>query len=250
MTQAFNINCMDAMRITPDKFYDLACLDPEWGRGQDGRNNRSNSAVLQKTGKRSGAVKSPKHTPKSWDRKPAAPEYFQEIIRISKHQIIWGENYYHTNFGPGRIIWDKLNDGAHQSDCEIAYNSLTDRVDIFRFKWRGMIQGKSITEGHIQQGNKKLNEKIIHPTQKPVALYKWLLSKYAQPGWKILDTHMGSGSSRIAAYDMGFDYTGYEIDKEYFDLQEERFSTHVAKSPYNSQTTPKHVAGQQTNLRF
>ena len=103
------------------------------------------------------------------------------------------------------------------------------RTDIFRFMWRGMMQGKSIAEGTVQQGNKALNEKRIHPTQKPVALYTWILQKYAKPGDKILDTHLGSGSSRIAAYDLGFEFVGCEIDPHYFQAQEKRFAEHTAQ---------------------
>lgn len=130
-------------------------------------------------------------------------------------------------FGPGRIIWDKCNGNSDQSDCEIAYNSMTSRVDLFRFMWAGMMQGKSITEGHIQQGNKKRNEKRIHPTQKPLALYTWIFQKYAKPGDKVIDTHLGSGSSRIAAYEAGLDFIGFEIDQKYFDAAEKRFDTHA-----------------------
>ena len=95
--------------------------------------------------------------------------------------------------------------------------------------WSGMMQGKSISEGHIMQGNKSLNEVRIHPTQKPVALYTWIFSRYAKHGFKILDTHLGSGSSRIAAYDAGLDFVGCEIDKDYFNLQEERYQAHISQ---------------------
>lgn len=161
---------------------------------------------------------------------PPAGNYFQELRRVSKAQIIWGCNYYPYVLGPGRIIWDKCNGDSDQSDCEIAYCSLTSRVDLFRYMWSGMMQGKSISEGHIMQGNKKLNEKRIHPTQKPVALYLWLFHQYAKPGQRILDTHLGSGSSRIAAYDMGLDFVGFEIDPEYFAAQEARFRQHTAQT--------------------
>ena len=126
-------------------------------------------------------------------------------------------------------MWDKVNEGSDQSDCEIAYNSTTNRVDIFRFMWRGMMQGKSIFEGTIQQGNKSKNEKRIHPTQKPVALYLWLLKKYAQPGMKIFDPYLGSGSSRIAAYKLGFDFIGCEKNKNYFAAAQIRFEEYTSQ---------------------
>ena len=114
------------------------------------------------------------------------------------------------------IVWDKLHpEGIKFADCELAWTSFDEAARVFRFRWNGMIQQ-----------DMKNKENRIHPTQKPVALYKWLLQKYAKPGMKILDTHLGSGSSRIAASDLGFDFVGYEIDKTYFDEQEERFNKH------------------------
>lgn len=197
------------------------------GRLEHGGKNRS-KMVLQKNGSLS-YVADGGYTKKKWDTSPPPESYFKELMRVSKNQIIWGVNYFQYIFGPGRIIWDKCNGESDQSDCEIAYNSLTKRVDLFRFMWAGMMQGKSIAEGHIMQGNKRLNEKRIHPTQKPVSLYAWILSKYAKPGDKILDTHLGSGSSRIAAYDAGLDFVGFEIDEEYFYRQSERFAAHTAQ---------------------
>lgn len=220
-------DCLSAMKSMEDNAFDLALVDGAYGRGEHGGKSRS-KLVLQKNGTRL-YVGDAGYERKSWDTTPVTTEYFDEIIRVSRHQIIWGCNYYPIAFGTGRIIWDKCNDGSDQSDCEIAYNSMTDRVDVFRFMWRGMMQGKSISEGTIQQGNKSLNEKRIHPCQKPVALYTWLLQKYASPGWKILDPFLGSGSSRIAAYDLGFDFTGYEIDKDYYLAQEERFLEHTSQ---------------------
>ncbi|CAB1247443.1 protein of unknown function [Ruminococcaceae bacterium BL-6] len=158
--------------------------------------------------------------------------YFDELFRVSKNQIIWGCNYYSDNFGPGRIIWDKCNDGSDQSDCEIAYNSLTSRVDLFRFMWRGMFQGKSIKEGWIQRGNKSLNEQRIHPCQKPVPLYIWQLKKYAKSGWKLLSTHVGSASDLIAFYLMNFDYIGFEIDSDYYHLANERLEAVKAQQSF------------------
>lgn len=220
-------DCMVAMRQMPDKAFDIAIVDPPYGRREHGGKSRS-GMVLQKNGARL-YVADGGYAKKQWDFAPPSEEYFTELRRVSKAQIIWGVNYFPYTFGPGRIIWDKCNGGSDQSDCEIAFCSLTSRVDLFRFMWAGMCQGKSIQEGHIQQGNKKLNERRIHPTQKPVALYTWLLQKYAKPGDRILDTHLGSGSSRIAAYDLGFDFEGYEIDSDYFKAQEERFQAHIAQ---------------------
>lgn len=208
----------------PDNFFDLAIVDPPYGLREHGGKYRGHM-VKQKNGSKlygRGAV----HERKNWDACPPPPAYFNELFRVSNHQIIWGCNYFDIAFGPGRIVWDKCNDGSDQSGAEIAYNSQGNKVDLFRFMWRGMQQGKSIREGHIQQGNKKLNEKRIHPTQKPAALYSWCLDRYAQRGWKILDTHSGSQSSRVAAFDLDLDYWGWEIDLDYFSDGCRRFKEH------------------------
>lgn len=150
-------------------------------------------------------------------------------MRVSKKYIVWGCNYFDVVFSHGRIVWDKCNGESSFSDCEIAATNCHESVRLFRYMWNGMMQGKSISEGHIMQGNKKLNEVRIHPTQKPVALYTWIFSRYAKPGDKILDTHLGSGSSRIAAYDAGLDFVGCEKDQHYFKAQEERYQAHIAQ---------------------
>lgn len=218
----FNMDCMKGMRSFPDKFFDIAIVDPEWGRKQHGGVDRS-GYVLQENGKKLYVKNGNHYKKKDWDNEPVGEEYFAELTRVSKHQIIWGCNYYTKNLGNGRIIWDKVNEGSDQSDCEIAYNSRTDRVDLFRFMWRGMMQGKSIAEGHIMQGNKKLNEKRIHPTQKPVALYDWTIREYASDCEIILDTHVGSGSSRIAAKRAGKSFVGFETDVDYWSDEEQRY---------------------------
>lgn len=205
-------------------WFDWAIVDPEYGREEHGGTDRS-GFVKQSNGKKL-FVKDGNYKKKSWDSEPAGEDYFAEIKRVSKEQIIWGCNYFDGLMKDGRIIWDKCNEGSDQSDCEIAYNSSTDRVDLFRYMWRGMMQGKSITEGHIQQGNKKLNEKRIHPTQKPVALYRWILDKYCEPGQKILDAGFGSGSLAIACYKDGYDFVGCEIDKDYYESAKARLEKH------------------------
>lgn len=223
---ALNTDCMAYMRTLPDKSFDLAIVDPPYGIGEDGGKKRS-KFVVQKNGKRVW-VPDGNYQKTGFDAAPPGREYFEELFRVSKEQIIWGANYFELPRA-GAIVWDKCNDGSDQSDGEIAFCSLTKRVDIFRYMWRGMMQGKSISEGSTQQGNKTLNEKRIHPVQKPVALYEWLIQKYAKRGWKLLDTHLGSGSSRIAAHDLGFDFVGCEIEPTYFQLQEERFEEHTAQ---------------------
>lgn len=224
-SNAFNEDNMIGMARYPDKFFDLAMVDPEYGIGADNPSKKPNT-VIQENGSIL-FVKQANYNHKRWDAKPARRDYFKELMRISKNQIIWGANYYDYPLPGGRIIWDKLNGTSDQMGCEIAYNSLNKRTDIVYYLWAGMMQGeqasRDIRRALRQIGNKKMNEKRIHPTQKPIILYRWLLSNYAKPGDKILDTHMGSQSSRIAAHQMGFDYWGWELDPEYFAAGNKRF---------------------------
>lgn len=220
-------DCMDGMKQFPDKYFDLAVVDPEYGRKEHGGRNRS-KYVKQKNGSKI-YVSDGQYKNRGWDNEPAGKEYFDELLRVSKHQIIWGVNYFDYPLAGGRIIWDKCNDGSDQSGAEIAYNSLNKRVDIFRYMWRGMFQGKSIEEGTTQQGNKKLNEKRIHPTQKPVNLYRWIIQKYIKNDWKILDTHTGSASSLIAYYEAGLQFVAFEKDKYMYDLSMERYKAKTAQ---------------------
>jgi site-specific DNA-methyltransferase (adenine-specific) len=221
MVEKLNIDCMDYMATQPDNAFDLAIVDPPYGRGEDGGVNRSHG-VKQKNGKVLQSVCGG-YKKKNWDKEPPGLKYFAELKRVSKHQIIWGANYHPVPLLGGRIVWDKVNDGGDQSNCEIAYCSINERVDVVRYMWRGMMQGKSIAQGTIQQGNKLLNEKRIHPTQKPVKLYEWLLQQYANKYMKILDTHGGSFSSAIAAHYFGCDMVICEIDGDYYRDGCERF---------------------------
>lgn len=216
----YNMDCMEYMKPLPDKVFDLVVSDPPYFSGPERRGYYGSK--VSKIGVRRDYPISP-----SW--KVPGEELFREIRRISKHWIVWGCNYFDYPFPPGRIVWDKVNQSSDFSDCEIAATNCFDSVRLFRFMWNGMLQGKSVKEGHIMQGNKRLNEIRIHPTQKPIALYEWIYSRYTKPGDKILDTHLGSGSSRIAAYDAGLDFVGCEIDPDYFDLEEQRFERHTAQ---------------------
>jgi site-specific DNA-methyltransferase (adenine-specific) len=151
------------------------------------------------------------------DSQIPAKEYFEELKRVSVNQIIFGGNYFidHLHNTSCIIVWDKDNSGNF-ADCELAWTSFKTATRIFRFRWNGMLQQ-----------DMKNKEVRIHPTQKPRQLYQWLLKNYAKPGDKILDTHLGSGSSAIAAYEMGFDFTGYEIDADYFQAASERLERHM-----------------------
>ena len=218
---AKNIDCMKYISSLDDNTFDIAIVDPPYGIGEDGKKNHS----------RGKGVTATKYTPKNWDKSRPSKKYFEELQRVSKHQIIWGGNYFADLLpsSSGWIVWDKVNGDSDFSDCELAWTSFNKGVRMVSYMWNGMLQGKSIKEGWVQQGNKKLNEKRIHPTQKPVKLYEWIYDKYVKEGWSILDTHLGSGSSRIAAYEKGFEFVGCELDKEYFDNQEKRFSIHTSQ---------------------
>lgn len=221
--------CADNMKIMeqyPDNYFDWACVDPEYGIGASKPSKKPNKCK-QKNGTILN-VKSPVYKHKDWDNKPAGKEYFNEVFRISKNQTIWGVNNYDYNLTGGRIVWDKLNGNSDQFDCEIAYNSFNNRTDIVYYMWAGMFQGlnisKDIRKALIQQGNKKKNEKRIHPTQKPIKLYDWLYNEFGNKKMKIIDTNFGSGNSAISAYNFGFaEYLGIDIDSDYFNDAVKRF---------------------------
>lgn len=214
LSQVFNIDCLEGMKQYPDKYFELAIVDPEYGL----------DVGNMKMGHKKGQDKITKYVKKDWDVKPAGGDYFNEIFRVSINQIIWGGNYFvqHLPVNKAWIVWDKMQpEGVTFSMHELAFTSFDGQARIFR---------KSFASSCNKVANNNKLAQIyakIHPAQKPVELYKWLLKNYANPGDKILDTHLGSGSSRIAAYDMGFDFTGYEIDKDYFEAQEKRFQTHI-----------------------
>ena len=225
--RAYCMDCMEAMREMPDKAYELAIVDPPYGINMDGGKIGGDNK-----GRATDYIK------KTWDKKAPEDEYFVELLRVSKNQIVFGANHFisHIPFdSPCWVVWDKDNTGNF-ADCELAWTSFKSAVRKYEFRWNGMLQGN--------MANKEIR---IHPTQKPVALYEWLLTHYAKPGDKILDTHLGSGSSRIAAYNLGFDFTGYEIDKDYFAAQEERFKKHAAQVRLFDLTEQKPKA-EQINL--
>lgn len=209
---AFNMDCMEAMKDFPDKHFELAIVDPPYGINV--ANNTTGTVIRNKSDKDIFTIK-------DWDKSTPDKTYFDELFRVSKEQIIWGGNYFLDILGfcKAPIIWDKKNGDSMYADGEMAWTSsgLPKNLKIWRHQWCGAFKDS-------ERGATK-----YHPTQKPIQLYKWLLKNYAKPGDKILDTHLGSGSSRIACYDMGFDFTGYELDKEYFDKSVERFNNHIAQ---------------------
>lgn len=211
-------DCLEILKELPTLSYDLAIVDPPYFSGPESR---------QYYGKRvstSGVRRVDYGVCEKWQVPDA--DYFNELLRVARYYIVWGCNYYRYHFAPGRIVWDKCNGATSFSDCEIAATNLFNSVRLFPFMWNGMCQGESMTNGRVMQGNKKKNEKRIHPTQKPVALYAWLLTSFAKDGWKILDTHLGSGSSAIACDNLGFEMLGIELDHKYYQGARDRLVEH------------------------
>lgn len=207
-----NEDNMALMSRYTDNYFDLAIVDPPYGIGEDGAKNHSRDNLTKPT----------MYTAKSWDNSAPSKDYFNELIRVSKNVIIWGANHFIENIPNSNssswVVWNKKNGDNNFADCEIAWTNHKTAVRKFDFRWAGMLQE-----------DMKNKEYRIHPTQKPVALYKWLLEKYAKEGDKILDTHLGSGSIAIACHDYGFDLTACELDKEYFDKATQRINNHTAQ---------------------
>jgi len=230
----FNIDCVEFMRSKPDNYYDLAIVDPPYGinvckmaytQEENRPCKQKNSTVLR--------VKKSGYKRGDWDKTPPPPEYWEQLFRVSKHQIIWGIKHYDLKgLGNGLIAWNKcVPDGVSFNNYEHAYCSLLDKEIEFTYMWAGMCQGKGLDTPKTQQGNKKLNEKRIHPTYKPKRLYRWIIQKFAKNGWMLLDTHGGGMSIAIAADELGFDLDICEIDTYYFNAGVKAFND------FKSQTT-------------
>jgi len=191
LNKLYNMDCMEGMKQFPDKYFELAIVDPPYGLPKDSTHGRGK---LKNRILNNGSLE-------LWDKQPP-PEYFEELRRVSVNQIIWGGNYFDLPPTRGIICWDKCQPWENFSQWEMAWTSFSKPAALFKFDNR--------------------TKDKIHPTQKPVELYKWLLSKFAKPGDKILDTHVGSASSLIACYEYGFDFIGFEIDKDYYEAAQKR----------------------------
>jgi site-specific DNA-methyltransferase (adenine-specific) len=195
-----NLGCsLEAMREMEDNQYDLAIVDPPYGINRSGHRGDKNYGWKR-------------FEDKGWDKNIPSPEYFEQLFRVSKNQIIWGANYFaqFLTGSKGWIVWDKAQHGLTMSDGELAYSSFDRALRIWS-RNRAVLASEGGT---------------IHPTQKPVALYRWLLDNYAQEGDKILDTHLGSGSIALACYDAGFSLDAWEIDPDYHGRAVTRFEKH------------------------
>ena len=199
-----NVDCMEYMKTLPDKFFDLAVCDPPYGIGAGGENFKNGTSKTSKD----------YYKINDWDIKRPEKEYFNEILRISENSIIWGGNYFSDCLPPFRcfISWDKTIHGNSYADCELAWTSFSKVARYYR--------------ENISQTN---SEGRIHPTQKSIKLYEWILANYAKPGQKIFDSHMGSGSSAIAANNLGFEYVGCELDSDYYEAACKRIAHHASQ---------------------
>lgn len=214
ISEVFNMDCMEYMKNIPDKFFDLAIVDPPYGINAPkmARGVGYSGGVYTKRKRLNGGAGKLKNrflnnSDCSWDENPPGEDYFEELFRVSKNQIIWGGNYF--NLKPTRciVVWDKVQPWENFSQIELAWTSYDKPAKLIRL----------INAGYNC-------EKKIHPTQKPVELYKYLLSRFAQKGFKIFDSHLGSGSSRIAAWEYGYDFYGCEKNHIYFEREETRFN--------------------------
>jgi len=211
MIKLYNQDCMEALKLMKDDQFDLALVDPPYGIGESGKTNKSRGKLA--TAKDYGN--------KKWDRSAPPKEFFDELRRVSKNQIVFGANHFISKLPYDSscwIVWDKNNGKTDFADSELAWTSFKTAVRNFKFTWQGMIQE-----------DMKNKQKRIHPTEKPYELYQWLLQNYAKEGDTILDTHGGSMSSVLACINLGFDMTCYEIDSEYYEAGKERILKHMAQ---------------------
>lgn len=210
VSETYLMDCIEGMKHYPDKSFDLAVVDVPYGiNASKGTWGSSNLGKVTNYGK------------KDWDKEPPPLEYFYELFRVSKNQIVWGANHFISRIPYDSscwLVWDKENGENNFADCELAWTSFDKAVRKFKYRWMGMLQEN--------MNNKEIR---IHPTQKPVGLYDWIFTKFAEPKMKILDTHLGSGSSRIAAHKNKLNFVGFEIDKEYFEKQEKRYANYVSQ---------------------
>lgn len=217
-----NEDNMELMSRYPNGYFDIAIVDPPYGIGLGFADSHEQ--------KRGGGKKGG-HKQKNWNNNTPTNEYFDELLRVSKKHIIWGTNYYGINqskFGCGRIIHNKKVTpfiASTYSHADIAATNCQNRITVFDFQWSGNVQNGCMNTKNLNDYDRGI-EKRIHPTQKPVSLYKWLLINYAKEGDKILDTHLGSGSIAIACHDLGFDLTACELDTDYFNAAIKRIEEH------------------------
>ena len=215
----YNEDCVEALKRFPENYFDLAIVDPPYGIGADKAQNNAAMQRIKADGKSKAGRGWKLYADTDWDNETPNAEYWQELFRVSKNQIVWGGNYFTDYLPPsmGWIMWDKGQRDFSLADGELAWTSFNKAFRIFE-----MSRGKALAKNNEQGGR-------FHPTQKPEMLYSWILQNYAKAGDLILDTHLGSGSSRIAAYKGGFNFVGFEINEHYYEKQEKRFKDFVSQ---------------------
>ena len=215
-------DCVELMKAYPDNHFDLAVVDVPYGLDEaNGKNNSRNKGFGKGSSKSKKITFSKDYGIKNWDKNPPNEDYFKELFRVSKNQIVWGANHFISRLPYDSscwLVWDKDNGNSDFADAELAWTSFKKAVRLYKYRWNGLLQQ--------DMKNKEIR---IHPTQKPVGLYDWIFNRFANEGMKILDTHLGSGSSRISADKAKLDFTGIEIDKEYFDLSEKRYQDYKSQ---------------------
>jgi site-specific DNA-methyltransferase (adenine-specific) len=219
-SEVYLMDCVAGLRHYPDNYFDLAVVDPPYGIGADKAQNNAAQQRIKAGGKSKAGRGWKLYRETDWDNEIPTAEYWDELFRVSKNQIVWGGNYFTEYLPPkmGWILWDKRQRDFSLADGELAWTSFDKALRIFE-----MSRGKALAKNNEQGGR-------FHPTQKPVMLYDWILKKYAKPNDLILDTHLGSGSSRIAAYKGGFNFVGFEIDEEYFNAANKRFDNFTSQA--------------------
>jgi site-specific DNA-methyltransferase (adenine-specific) len=208
LSEVYLEDCVTALKRYADNHFDLAIVDPPYGIGESKSNFESRGVSSEKWKRGKPKI----YTKKDWDNEAPNSEYWNELLRVSKNQIVWGANHFISRLPYDSscwLVWDKDTSGDY-ADCELAWTSFKTSIRRIKLTWSGFRKCEVVDR--------------FHPTQKPVKLYDWILNKYAQPNDLILDTHLGSGSSRIAAYKGGFNFVGFEIDQEYYEKQEKRFN--------------------------
>jgi site-specific DNA-methyltransferase (adenine-specific) len=228
LSETYNRDCVEAMKEYPDNYFDLAVVDPPYGIGFD------NTYVRCGMGEKVANRYKINNKKDGWDSLIPKDNYFIELFRVSKNQIIWGGNYFPylwKNGCKGFIFWHKHQPVSNFAKGELAWTSFNKPANCFDYMYYGNINSELVRN---------------HPTQKPVALYDWIFTNYAKPNDKILDTHLGSQSSRIAAYKLGLDFTGFELDKEYFEQGNKRFNDFL--TVYEQEVGKEKILNNQTRL--
>ena len=207
LNNIYNMDCLEGMKLMQQQGIkvDWVITDPPYGIGEDGAKNHNRSKLAE----------TKKYTPKEWDKQRIERKYFDLMREISKEQIIFGGNYYADFLPPSScwVVWDKENGDNDFADCELAWCSLNKAVRLYRYRWQGMLQG-----------NMKMKEERIHPTQKPLPVIEWILNKFTKEGDTDLDPFMRSGTTAVACHKLKRNYIGFELDKEYYDLSMQRIS--------------------------